>query len=87
MALPPSASSSACCKGLQYKPKRVITDGLRSYGVAQRTVLPDVEHRTSRYLNNGAENSHRPTRRHERQMQRFKSPDQTQRFLSAHGII
>jgi transposase-like protein len=59
--------------GLQYKPKRLITDGLRSYGVARRARLPDVKHRTGRYLNNRAENSHRPTRRRERQMQRFKS--------------
>jgi putative transposase len=43
--------------GLQYKPKRLITDGLRSYGVARRALLPDVKHRTSRYLNNRAENS------------------------------
>jgi putative transposase len=73
--------------GLRYKPKSVITDGLRSYGVAHREVLPDVRHRTSRYLNNRAENSHRPTRRRERQMQRFKSPEQAQRFLSAHALI
>ncbi len=52
--------------GLKYKPKRIVTDGLRSYGVAKREVLPDVRHRTSRYLNNRAENSHRPTRRRER---------------------
>jgi putative transposase len=51
-------------KGLQYKPKRLIADGLRSYGVAQRALLPGVKHRISRYLNNRAENSHRPTRRH-----------------------
>jgi putative transposase len=38
-------------KGLQYKPKVIITDKLRSYGVAQRQLLPDVEHRQSRYLN------------------------------------
>jgi putative transposase len=74
-------------RGLNYKPRRLITDGLRSYGAAQRDVLPDVRHRTSRYLNNRAENSHRPTRRRERQMQRFKSPEQAQRFLSAHGVI
>ncbi len=73
--------------GLKYKPKRIVTDGLRSYGVAKREVLPDVRHRTSRYLNNRAENSHRPTRRRERQMQRFKSPRQAQRFLSAHAVI
>jgi len=73
--------------GLRYTPRRIITDGLRSYGVARREILPGVRHRTSRYLNNRAENSHRPTRRRERQMQRFKSPGQAQRFLSAHAMI
>jgi putative transposase len=73
--------------GLKYKPKRLVTDGLRSYGVAHREVMPEVRHRVSRYLNNRAENSHRPTRRRERQMQRFKSPEQAQRFLSAHAMI
>jgi putative transposase len=73
--------------GLKYKPCRLVTDGLRSYGIAQRELLPDSKHRTSRYLNNRAENSHRPTRRRERQMQRFKSPEQAQRFRSAHGMI
>src|SRR3712207_2294285 len=73
--------------GLRFKPRRIVTDGLRSYGVAKREVLPDARHRTSRYLNNRAENSHRPTRRRERQMQRFKSPEQAQRLLSAHAMI
>ena len=73
--------------GLQHKPRRLVTDGLRSYGVAQRAIMPDVRHRTSRYLNNRAENSYRPTRRRERQMQRFKSASQAQRFLSAHAMI
>ena len=58
-------------KGLQYVPRVIVTDKLRSYGVAQRRLLPKAEHRQSRYLNNRAENSHRPTRRRERQMQRF----------------
>jgi putative transposase len=73
--------------GLKFKPSRIITDGLKSYGVAHREILPEVRHRTSRYLNNRAENSHRPTRRRERQMQRFKSPEQAQRFLSSHAMI
>jgi putative transposase len=72
--------------GLKYKPRRIVTDGLRSYRVARREILPEVRHRTSRYLNNRAENSHRPTRRRERQMQRFKSPGQAQRFLSSHAM-
>ncbi len=73
--------------GLKFKPRRLITDGLRSCGAARRDLLPDVRHRTSRYLNNRAENSHRPTRRRERQMQRFKSAEQAQRFLSAHAMV
>jgi putative transposase len=68
-------------------PRVIVTDKLRSYSVAKRHLLPEVEHRQSRYLNNRAENSHRPTRRRERQMQRFKSPEQTQVFLSAHAFI
>src|SRR5919202_4812413 len=44
--------------GLKYNPRRLVTDGLRSYGVAQRELLPETKHRTSRYLNNRAENSH-----------------------------
>jgi putative transposase len=74
-------------KGLQYVPRVLVTDKLGSYGVAKRALMPDVEHRKSRYLNNRAENSHRPTRRRERQMQRFKSERQAQRFLSAHAFI
>jgi putative transposase len=74
-------------KGLQYEPRVIVTDKLRSYGVAQRQLLPGVEHRQSRYLNNRAENSHRPTRRRERQMQRFKSSRHAPDFLSAHSFI
>jgi len=74
-------------KGLHYVPRVIVTDKLRSYGVAKRQLLPRVEHRQSRYLNNRAENSHRPTRRRERQMQRFKSLEQAQTFLSAHAFI
>ena len=80
-------SVSSLLKGLQYVPRVIVTDKLRSYGVAQRDLLPDVKHRQSRYLNNRAENSHRPTRRQERQMQRFKSSGQAQDFLSAHAFI
>src|SRR6476620_7726776 len=74
-------------KALQYIPRVIVTDKLRSYGVSRRQLLPGVAHRQSRYLNNRAENSHRPTRRRERQMQRFKSPHQAQHFLTAHAFI
>jgi hypothetical protein len=35
---------------------------LKSYEAAKRENLPSVEHRQHRYLNNCAENAHRPTR-------------------------
>ncbi len=74
-------------KGLAYVPRVLITDKLASYGAAQRDVLPSVDHRQHRYLNNRAENSHQPTRERERRMRRFKSPGQAQRFLAAYGSI
>ena len=57
------------------------------YGAAKRQVRPSVEHRKHKGLNNWAENSHQPTRHRERQIKRFKSPGQAQRFLSAHDGI
>ena len=72
----------------QRRPPRVlITDKLASYGAAKGEVMPSVEHRKHKGLNNRAENSHQPTRRRERQMKRFKSARQVQRFLSAHDQI
>ncbi len=72
---------------LQYVPRVIVTDKLKSYAAAKRKILPGVEHRQSRYLNNRVEVSHQPTRRRERQMQRFKSPRHAQRFLSIHSRI
>ncbi len=74
-------------KGLAYVPRVLITDKLASYGAARRAVLPGVEHRRHKGLNNRAENSHQPTRERERRMRRFKSPGHAQRFLAAYGPI
>jgi putative transposase len=74
-------------KRFRYVPRVIITDKLKSYGAAKREILPGVEHRQHRYLNNRAENSHQPTRQRERRMQGFKSPGHAQRFLSAYGPI
>jgi putative transposase len=68
-------------------PRVMITDKLASYAVAKREIMPGVEHRQHKALNNRAENSHQPTRRRERQMKRFKSARHAQRFLSAHDGI
>jgi putative transposase len=74
-------------RGQGAEPRRPVTDKLRSYAAAHRTVMPDVTHSTARYENNRAEVSHQPTRQQERQMRRFKSTVQAQRFLSVHGIV
>jgi putative transposase len=73
--------------GLEYVPRVIITDKLRSYGAAKKELLPRVEHRQHKRLNNRAENSHQPTRVREKVMRRFKSQGQAQRFLSAQGPI
>jgi len=58
-----------------------------SDAAARRAVLPGVEHRRHKGLNNRAENAHQPTRERERRMRRFKSPGHAQRFLAAYGPI
>ncbi len=72
---------------LTHPPRVLITDKLASYSAAQRAILPSVEHRRHKGLNNRAENSHQPTRERERRMRRFKSPGHAQRFLAACGPI
>ena len=74
-------------KRLAYVPRVVITDKLASDDAAKRDILPSVEHRRHKGLNNRAENSHQPTRERERRMRRFKSPGHAQRFLAAYGPI
>jgi putative transposase len=74
-------------KGLCYAPRVIMTDKLGSYGAAKHEILPSVEHRQSRYLNNHCEVSRQPTRRRERHMRRFKSARHAQQFLSIHTPI
>jgi putative transposase len=65
-------------------PRVIITDKLRSYGVATRELCPGVDHRSHKGLNNRSEASHRHTRRREKIFGRFKSARQSQMFLSVH---
>ncbi|NEH33196.1 IS6 family transposase [Rhizobium ruizarguesonis] len=74
-------------KGQGHLPRVMITDKLRSYGAAKRDIMPSVEHRSHKSLNNRAENSHQPIRRRERIMKRFKSAGHLQRFVSIHDPI
>ncbi len=68
-------------------PRVMVTDKLRSYSAAKAELMPGVEHRSHKGLNNRGENSHLPLRRRERRMIRFKSARQCQRFVSTHSQI
>ena len=74
------------------EPRKIVTDKLRSYGVAHRELIPETIHSTKQYENNRVEQSHEATRVRERGMRgaafrRFKSPGQAQRFLGAHAAV
>lgn len=68
-------------------PRRIVTDKLRSYGAARRDIMPTVEHRSHKGLNNRAENSHLPLRKRERTMQGFRSAGGLQRFISIFSAL
>ncbi len=65
----------------------IVTDKLRLYGAALRSLQIGADHQQRRYRNNRAENSHLPVRRRERKMQRFKSPGSAQRFLNLQASV
>jgi len=69
------------------EPREIVTDKLRSYGVAQRELMPETIHNMDKYANNRAELSHQPTRVRERGMRMFKSMGQAQRFLNVHAAV
>ena len=74
-------------KKYAFVPERLVTDDLRSYDAAARALGLERVHDRGRWRNNRAENSHQPTRRRERKMQRFKSPRSAQKFLSTHAAV
>jgi DDE domain len=92
-----SGSRSACetsrtcwrnaLKKYAFVPERLIIGDLRSYGAAVRELGIERRHERWQWKNNRAENSHQPTRRRERKMQRFKSPGSAQKFLSTHAAV
>jgi putative transposase len=69
------------------EPRKIVTDKLRSYGVAHRELIPEAIHSTEQYENNRAEQSHEATRVRERGMRKFKSVRQAQRFLGTHAAV
>ena len=74
------------------EPRKIVTDKLRSYGVAHRALIPEAIHISDRYANNRAEQSHETARVRERGMRwsdisEFKSVAQAQRFLGTHAAV
>jgi putative transposase len=72
---------------LGFAPEVLITDKLRSYGAAIRSIGLTCRHEQGARRNNRAENSHQPVRRRERKMQRFKSAGSAQYFLSTYAAV
>ena len=69
------------------KPKRIVTDRLRSYGAAMKELGNAETQETGRWVNNRAENSHQPFRRRERAMLRFRQMHTLQKFSSVHASV
>jgi hypothetical protein len=89
LVLQPVLPLSSCCthlKGQGGDPHWLVTDKLRSYDAAHRSIMPTVRHINHVYANNRAEVSHQPTRQQEYHMRGFASSTQAQRFLTLHGL-
>ncbi|MBO1360236.1 IS6 family transposase [Acetobacter sacchari] len=77
----------ATSREAEARPGRMMTDRLKSYGAAKRQVMPCVEHRSHKGLNNRTENSRLPLRKRERVMQKFRSPGDCQHFVSDFSAV
>ena len=69
------------------QPRVIVTDKLRSYKKPIRYLCPHTEHRSHKGLNNRVENAHQPTRRKEKCLIKFKSPQGAQRTVSLMGKV
>ena len=74
-------------KGQGGTPLKLVTDKLKSYSAAKKEFIASVEHSIVQYKNNRCGLPHQPTRQQERQMRKFKSQGQAQRFLSCHRVV
>ncbi|MEM7443289.1 MAG: IS6 family transposase [Pseudomonadota bacterium] len=69
------------------RPRSNVTDRLRSYRAAMRTIGVIRRHECWRWNNNRAENSHQPFRRRERAMAKFRDIETLQKFAAVHASI
>ena len=68
-------------------PRVIVTDKLRSYIKPIRHMCPKADYRSHKALNNRVENAHQPTRRKEKILIKFKSPQGVQKTLSLMGKV
>ena len=73
-------------KGQGGEPRWLVTDKLKSYDAAHRTIMPTVTHINRVSTHNRAEESHQPTRQQAYPMRGFSSSPQAQRFLTLQGL-
>ena len=66
---------------------RITTNKAKSYPKVIRTLLPDVEHRSSKYLNDGLERDHQHLKGRVRRMRRFKQTVSASNFCRGHSVI
>jgi transposase-like protein len=67
-------------------PERVVTDRAKCYPPALRNVLPDAEHRCSKFLNNGLERDHGHLKQRVRPMRGFKQAASAQVLVRGHAL-
>ncbi len=68
-------------------PDRVTTDKARCYPPALRACLPQVQHRCSKYLNNGLERDHSHLKQRLRPMRGFKNGASADILARGHALI
>lgn len=68
-------------------PVRVTTDKAKCYPPALRAVLPGVEHRRSKYLNNGLERDHSHLKQRLYPMRGFKRDSSAATLARGHALI
>ncbi len=69
------------------RPYVIVTDKPRSYGSAMKVIGNAARQETGRWSNNRAENSHKPFRRRERAMLRFRQMRILQKFAAIHSSV
>ena len=68
-------------------PKVIVTDRLKSYRAAMKTIGNEWIQEVGRWKNNRCENSHLPFRRREYAMMKFRRMRSLQKFVSIHASV